>query len=57
MAQQVLNPTGKFGQLFHCVWHVPATRIIEITENYGHGVGEILPPKDGPDDVPQDRTP
>lgn len=46
---------------FHAVQvtylNVPATRIIEITENYGHGVGEILPPKDGPGDVPQDRTP
>jgi len=25
---------------------VPVTRIIEITENYGHGAGEILPAKD-----------
>ena len=25
---------------------VPITRIIEITENYGHGAGEILPTKD-----------
>jgi len=41
--------------------NVPATRIIEITENYGHGVGEILPPKAGPDDChnddPGDGTP